>query len=54
MFTLAFHIVAISLLLAFVAPIAYKRGFNAGQRRLRRELGLAPDNGRNEAREPLA
>ncbi len=40
MFTLAWHIVAISIIVAMVWSIAYNRGSAAGERRLRRRLGL--------------
>ena len=36
MFMLAFHIVAIGILLALVYPMAYGRGFRAGERKTRR------------------
>ena len=36
MFTLAFHIIAIGILLALVYPMAYGRGFRAGERKTRR------------------
>lgn len=43
MFTLAFHIVAIGVLVVFVWSIAYGMGRRAGERRLRRQLGLNVD-----------
>ena len=36
MFMLAFHIVAIAILIALVYPVAYGRGFKAGTRKTRR------------------
>lgn len=36
MFTLAFHIVAIAILIALLYPMAYGRGFRAGERKARR------------------
>ena len=36
MFTLAFHLAAIAILLALVYPMAYGRGFRAGERKARR------------------
>ncbi len=38
MFTLAFHIVAIAILIALVYPMAYGRGFKAGERKTRRMI----------------
>lgn len=38
MFILAFHIVAIGIMLALVYPMAYGRGFRAGERKTRRLL----------------
>ena len=45
MFMLAFHIVAIGVLVMMVWAIAYGQGRRAGERRLRRRLGLADDAG---------
>lgn len=36
MFTLSFHIIAIAILVALVYPMAYGRGFRAGERKTRR------------------
>ena len=44
MFTLAFHIVAIGVLIVFVWAIAYGMGQRAGERRLRRKLGLTVES----------
>ena len=43
MFILAYHIVAVSILIVFVWAVAYRRGEAAGERRIRRRLGLAPE-----------
>ena len=40
MFLLALHIVAVGLLVMMVWAIAYNRGQRAGERHLRRRLGL--------------
>ncbi len=40
MFLLAFHIIAIAILIVVVWAIAYHRGRQAGERRLRRRLAL--------------
>jgi len=47
MFMLAFHIVAIGLIVVAVWAFAYKRGQVAGERRLRRRLGLPPETEEN-------
>lgn len=44
MFTLAFHIVAIAILLALVYPVAYGRGFRAGERKTRRRFEADSEN----------
>ncbi len=44
MFTLAFHIVAIAILIVMVWPIAYGRGFRAGERRMRRLMEAESDD----------
>lgn len=41
MFMLAFHIVAIGILVVMVWAVAYRRGVGAGERRLRRRMELA-------------
>lgn len=38
MFLLAFHIVAIGILIALIWAAAFNRGMRAGERRLRRQL----------------
>ena len=40
MFTLGFHIISIGILVVFVWALAYNAGKQAGERRLRRQLGL--------------
>jgi membrane protein DedA with SNARE-associated domain len=45
MFMLAFHIVAVGALVMMVWAIAYAQGRRAGERHLRRRLGLAEDAG---------
>ena len=45
MFLLAFHIVAIGILIALVWFAAYQQGRRAGERRLRRQLGMGAEDG---------
>lgn len=45
MFLLAFHIVAIGILVVAVWGIAYRMGHRAGERELKHRLGLDPHAG---------
>jgi hypothetical protein len=53
-FLLAFHIIAVGILVVFVWAIAFGRGRRAGERQLRRRLGLDEAHAGAGARGPAA